>query len=79
MQMDFERLTNWLEQYGLPQYHVHVSGHITPLHLRDSLKIMEPQKIFPIHGIHPELFGRYMRDLKSEILLPEMEKSFRVC
>ena len=31
MEINFERLVNWLSHYGLPQYHVHVSGHIMPL------------------------------------------------
>ena len=34
MKIDFERLVNWLRHYGLPQYHVHGSGHIMPLQLK---------------------------------------------
>ncbi|MCW4026223.1 MAG: hypothetical protein NWE76_01905, partial [Candidatus Bathyarchaeota archaeon] len=78
MVIDFEKLTNWLEYYGLPQYHVHVSGHITPLHLRESLKIIEPKMIFPIHGTHPELFSKYMRDLNSKTCLPETGKCYKI-
>ncbi|MGD0978917.1 MAG: hypothetical protein ABR962_07215 [Candidatus Bathyarchaeia archaeon] len=26
MDIDFKRLANWLDLYGLPQYHIHVSG-----------------------------------------------------
>ncbi|MGQ9545227.1 MAG: MBL fold metallo-hydrolase, partial [Candidatus Bathycorpusculaceae bacterium] len=36
MEIDFERLLNWLKHYGLPQYHVHVSGHIMPLQLKKA-------------------------------------------
>ncbi len=78
MEIDFERLTNWLEHYGLPQYHVHVSGHIMPLHLRESLEIIKPRKIFPIHGTHPELFSRFVKDLDSEVMLPEREGSHKI-
>ncbi len=78
MEIDFERLTNWLEHYGLPQYHVHVSGHITPLHLRKSLEMIKPRRIFPIHGTHPELFSRFMKDLDSEITLPERKGSHKI-
>jgi ribonuclease J len=78
MVIDFEKLMNWLEYYGLPQYHVHVSGHITPLHLRESLKMIEPKMIFPIHGTHPELFSEYMRDLNSKTCLPETGKCYKI-
>jgi ribonuclease J len=78
MEIDFNRLTNWLEHYGLPQFHVHVSGHITPLHLRESLRAMSPKRIFPIHGTHPKLFSRFMRDIESKIVIPEREKEYHV-
>jgi len=78
MEIDFNRLTNWLEHYGLPQFHVHVSGHITPLHLRESLRAMNPKKIFPIHGTHPKLFSRFMRDMKSKVVIPEKEREYEL-
>ena len=78
MEIDFSRLLNWLEHYGLPQFHVHVSGHITPLDLRDSLSIMKPETIFPVHGMHPELFRRFMGNIGSKILPPEQGKSYKV-
>ena len=40
MEIDYERLVNWLSHYGLPQYHVHVSGHMMPLQLKAALKKM---------------------------------------
>ncbi|MCJ7771443.1 hypothetical protein MUP37_07725 [Candidatus Bathyarchaeota archaeon] len=33
MELDLERLTNWMVYYGLPQHYIHVSGHIMPLQL----------------------------------------------
>jgi len=71
MEIDYEKLVNWLDHYGLPQYHTHVSGHITPLHLKDTLRTISPRKIFLIHGTHLELLSRFMDDLDSEILIPE--------
>jgi ribonuclease J len=43
MEIDYERLTNWLNHYGLPQYHVHVSGHIMPLQLKAALKAINAE------------------------------------
>ena len=47
MEIDFERLVNWLGHYGLQQYHVHVSGHIMPLQLRSILEELNAAKVFP--------------------------------
>jgi len=76
MEIDFNRLTNWLDHYGLPQYHVHISGHIMPLQLKEILKTIKPKKIFPIHGEHPELFRKFMKNLNSEIILTEKRKEY---
>lgn len=78
MEIDFNRLISWLEYYGLPQYHIHVSGHITPIHLRDFLRTIRPKKIFPIHGEHPKLLSRFLGDLGSEIILPEKGKTYEI-
>jgi len=78
MEVDFNRLLSWLEYYGLPQYHIHVSGHITPLHLRKFLDNVKPRRIFPIHGIYPKIFSKFMRDLGSEIIIPEKGKLYEI-
>jgi len=78
MEIDFERLLNWLRHYGLPQYHVHVSGHIMPLQLKKALKEMNASKIFPIHTENAELFAKFTRDLKSQTVLPEKGKEYKI-
>jgi ribonuclease J len=76
MEIDHEKLINWLEHYGLPQYHVHVSGHIMPLQLKAILKEINAKQVYPIHTEHAELFGRFMRDLKGQIVLVEKGKEY---
>ncbi|MEM3700893.1 MAG: MBL fold metallo-hydrolase [Candidatus Bathyarchaeia archaeon] len=78
MEIDFERLLNWLRHYGLPQYHVHVSGHIMPLQLKKMLKEMNASKIFPVHTENAELFAKFMQDLKSKIMLAEKGKEYKI-
>jgi ribonuclease J len=78
MELDYEKLTNWLEHYGLPQYHVHVSGHIMPLQLKATLKEIGAKKVFPIHTEHAALFSRFMRDLPGEIVKTEKETSYKI-
>ena len=76
MEIDYERLSNWLKHYGLPQYHVHVSGHIMPLRLKAVLKEIDAERIFPIHTESANLFARFMRDLKSQVSLVEKSKEY---
>jgi ribonuclease J len=78
MEMDFERLANWLRHYGLPHYHVHVSGHIMPLQLKTILKETGAPKIFPIHTENAELFAKFMRDLKGQVVPPEKGKEYKI-
>jgi ribonuclease J len=78
MEIDFERLVNWLRHYGLPQYHVHVSGHIMPLQLKVMLKEINAARIFPVHTENTELFIKFMRDLKSKVTLTEKEKEYKI-
>jgi len=78
MEIDFERLVNWLRHYGLPQYHVHVSGHIMPLQLKNFLKEINADKIFPIHTENADLFAKFMGDLKSKTMLVEKGRKYNV-
>jgi ribonuclease J len=78
MEIDFNKLIKWLEHYGLPQYHVHVSGHIMPLQLKKALKTIKPKRIFPVHGERSELFRKFMKDLGSEVLIAEKGKEYRI-
>ena len=78
MVIDFEKLLNWLDHYGLPQYHTHASGHVAPFQLRKALEIIEPKKIFPIHTNRPELLSKYIRDLEGKIQIPEKGKKYLI-
>src|SRR3990170_179621 len=76
MEIDYERLVNWLSHYGLPQYHVHVSGHMMPLPLKAALKQMNGRRIFPVHTESAGLFAKFMRDAKSEVIQVEKCKDY---
>jgi ribonuclease J len=49
------KLLNWCNYYGLPQYHVHSSGHATPHELRKLIQTINPETVYPIHTERPEL------------------------
>jgi ribonuclease J len=76
MEIDYERLVNWVRHYGLPQYHVHVSGHMMPLQLKKALKEINAKRMFPVHTENAGLFAKFMRDLKSQVTLIEKSKEY---
>jgi len=78
MELDFEKLHNWLGHYGLPQYHAHVSGHIMPLQLKSLLSQINALKIFPVHTENTGLFSKFVRDLKGQTVQTEKGKEYRL-
>jgi ribonuclease J len=76
MEIDFERMVNWVSHYGMPQYHVHVSGHMMPLQLKKALRQMNGRRIFPVHTESAGLFVKFIRDLKGEVTLVEKSKEY---
>ncbi len=76
MELDYGRLVNWLNHYGLPQYHVHVSGHMMPLQLKAALRKIGAKRVFPVHTENPELFCRFMSDLKGQVTLTEKARQY---
>jgi ribonuclease J len=78
MEIDYERLVNWLSHYDLPQYHVHVSGHIMPLQLKAALKKINAKRIFPVHTENAELFKRFMGDAKGQVTLVEKSREYQL-
>lgn len=69
-ELDFERLSNWLNHLGVPQYQVHVSGHIMPTQLREAIQRIGCAKIYPIHTEHPNLFSKYIEDICAQTIQP---------
>jgi ribonuclease J len=70
MELDYDRLMNWLDAIGMPAYKVHASGHAMPMDLRRFVSEVKPRIVVPIHGEHPEMVMRYFRDLGCEVYLP---------
>ena len=78
MEIDFERLVNWLTHYGLPQYHVHVSGHIMPLQLKNILREINSPRVFPVHTEHADLFAKFVGDLQCKTVVVEKRQEYEI-
>lgn len=78
MEIDYERLTAWMEHFGMPLYHVHVSGHILPQELKQVIKRINPKALIPIHTERPQFFKRYLGDVVPNIILPEKGEKIEI-
>jgi ribonuclease J len=67
--IEFDKLTNWLDHFGLPLYHIHCSGHMMPNDMKKIARTIAPQKLFPIHTEYPELVGKFLHTV-TEIEIP---------
>jgi ribonuclease J len=70
MELDYERLMNWLNAMGMPAYRVHASGHAMPMDLRRFVAQVRPRRVVPIHGEHPQMVVKYLGDLNVEVTPP---------
>ena len=70
MEINLDKLFNWLAHYGIPLYQVHASGHATPHELKRAIEEINPKKVYPIHTNRPKLFQKFMSDVGIDIELP---------
>lgn len=57
MEIDEERVRNWLKLYGLgPPWQIHASGHASGSEIRGMIHTLDPKKIIPVHTESPEAF-----------------------
>jgi len=70
MELDQQRLVEWLDFYGMPLYHIHVSGHIMPQQLRSLVSGIGAKRVAPIHTEHPELFLKFALEKRDVGFLP---------
>jgi len=73
-----ERLVKWLDYYGMPLYHIHVSGHIMPQQLRGLVSKIGAKRVVPIHTEHPELFVKFALDDRETGIVPTANKWIEV-
>ncbi|MGQ9640021.1 MAG: MBL fold metallo-hydrolase [Candidatus Bathyarchaeia archaeon] len=59
-EIEFTKLLNWLDHFGLPMYQIHCSGHIMPNEIKDMIVRIRPKTVHPIHTEHPELFAKFL-------------------
>jgi len=78
MELDHERLLNWLECYGMPLFNIHSSGHAFPHQLKEAIRKISPKKVFLIHTERPRLYAEYIKDIETEPITPALGQKYLI-
>ncbi len=77
MDLDKERLTNWLRKFGVnppdfaPRY-VHASGHASGPELIDFVKSVRPKMLIPMHTQQPDIFAQRLAGTGIAVHIPRV-------
>ena len=61
MEFSFKRMMNWLDYFGLNFVQNHCSGHATGTDIKEMVKTIAPNVLFPVHTEFPGVFRRFAR------------------
>jgi len=78
MELDHDKLLNWLDCYGLPLFNIHSSGHAFPHQLKEAIERISPKKVFLVHTERPKLYAHYIEDLKIGTISPVVGERYRI-
>lgn len=59
MEMEWERISNWINHFGLEVSQTHVSGHASGPQLKVFIEKVSPKLIIPIHTENPEVYEKW--------------------
>jgi len=75
MEIDFNRMKNWLDHFKLPIKKAHASGHACGTDLKEVVNQIKPNKLFPVHTEHPEMFKEMY---KGKVVLPKLDQTYNI-
>jgi|Deesub1362A_J573_1020465.scaffolds.fasta_scaffold00653_15 ribonuclease J len=75
MEIDFNRMKNWLERFGLPIMHAHASGHACGPELKEMIDIINPKILLPVHTEYPDYFKELV---STKVQLPEYGETIQI-
>ena len=73
MEIDWERIQNWINHFGLGITSTHVSGHAAANQLREFVEQVQPKTVIPIHTENAQAYTKWSKNVH---LLNEMGASF---
>lgn len=76
MEINHEKLCNWLSYLGIPLYQIHASGHARPHEMKEVVERINPRTVIPVHTECPELYAKYLENLECDIHVPQYGEEF---
>jgi ribonuclease J len=73
MEMDCERVTNWLNHFGISSNSTHVSGHASGPNLKEFVEQVNAKNVIPLHTENAKAFENWA---KNVTLLGKVGESF---
>ena len=64
MELDEERKRNWLNRFGIEEHFAHASGHASGPELKAMITKINPERVFPVHTEHAELFKAFFENVE---------------
>jgi ribonuclease J len=55
MMIDWKRVMNWLNHFGMKVDSTHVSGHASGPQLREFVEQLNAKKVVPLHNVNAKL------------------------
>lgn len=63
MELDQQRVHNWLDHFGLRMRKAHASGHMSQSAIADMVRTIDPDTLLAIHTEQPDWFRRFACDV----------------
>jgi len=77
MELDEQRLKNWLRHFGLGKINqMHAGGHASGSEIKKMLETIKPEILIPIHTVHPRLFRKRIQ--LNKVKYPKPNKEMRL-
>ncbi len=59
MEIEWERISNWINHFGMNIHNTHVSGHASGSQLKEFVKNVSPKIVIPVHTQHAEIYDNW--------------------
>ena len=63
MEMDWERIQNWLTHFGLDVQRTHVSGHAAANQLKEFVEQVQPKTVVPVHTENAQTYAKWTKNV----------------